>query len=108
MERRKETHSIHPFRKVVAGLESGTHLGRVHRLVLLQVLGVLPLKELLATLSIWVTTEMAVGRSHLVFRLAKSQRHSECTGAGIELHLNNIRDVLCREFALFRAISLHE
>merc|ERR1711904_174909 len=100
--------SVHPLREVVAALEWGTDRCGVHRLVLGQVLRVLPLKELFASLSVRCTAEVAVCCGDLILGLSQCKRHSERAGAGIKLHLDDVCDVLGCQPTLFSAIGLHE
>jgi len=100
--------SINPLGEVVAGLECGLDLSRVHALVLAQVLGVLPLKELHAVLGLWLTSKVAVGSSLLILRLPKRKRNSNGARATIKLDLDNVCDVDWCQSTLLGAISLYE
>merc|ERR1711988_1703465 len=100
--------SVNPLGEVVAGLERSLDLSRVHVLVLAQVLGILPLKELHAVLCLCLAPEVAVGSSFLILRLPKCKRNSNGTGTTIELNLDDICDVHWCQSALLSAISLYK
>merc|ERR1719343_1950133 len=66
---------VHPLGQVVASLQRCGDLLRVHLGVLREVLGVLPLEELDASLGVRLTAEVAIRRRLLVLRLAQRQGH---------------------------------
>merc|ERR1712028_252778 len=66
--------SIHPLLQVVAGLELSLDLSTAHGLVLGQILGILPLKELLPILGLCLTAKVAISGGLLVLGLAESKR----------------------------------
>jgi len=101
-------YSIHPLCQVVAALQLRGNLRRVHRLVLGQVLGVLPFEELDALLSIRLPAEVAIRRCLLVLWLAKCQRLRDGAWPAVEADLDHIRDVVRGERALLRPVGLHE
>merc|ERR1712048_1483227 len=69
--------SVHPLREVVAGLERGGDLIRIHLGVLVDVLGVLPLEEFDAVLGIRLAAKVAVSRGLLILGLAKREGHGD-------------------------------
>merc|ERR1711907_643401 len=100
--------SVNPLGKVVAGLELSTDLLRVHALVLGQVLGVLPLEELLAILCVRLATKVAIGSGFLVLGLPQSKGQSNGTWTAIKGNLDDIGDVIGGEVTLLCAIGLNK
>merc|ERR1712137_498156 len=103
-----ESTSIHPLRQEVAALECRRDLTGRHALVLGEILGVLPFEELDAVLCIGLTAEVAVGGGLLVLGLTESQGLRDGAGTAVELHLDHVRDVVCRQRTLLRAVGLYE
>merc|ERR1712176_1334091 len=100
--------SVDPLGQVVAGLERRRHLLRAHALVLGEVLCVLPLEELDAVLRVCLAAKMAISRGLLVLWLAESKRLRNGARAAIKLDLDDVRDVVCRQRSLLRAVGLDE
>merc|ERR1712178_105825 len=67
---RKITCLIYPLCKVIAALQRCRNLSGVHGCVLRKVFGVLPFEEFDTILGVGSASEVAIGRSLLVFRLA--------------------------------------
>merc|ERR1719491_675254 len=99
---------VHPLGEVVASLQFSSDLCAIHRLVLSQVLGILPLEELNPFLGVWFPAEVAVGCCLLVLWLPERQGLRNCTWAAVEGNLDNIGDVVCRQVALLSAVRLDE
>merc|ERR1711988_935277 len=99
---------VHPLGEEIAALESCRDLLAVHGRVLLQVLGILPLKELDAVLGLWLAAEVAVCCSLLILRLTQCQRLSNGTWSTVELNLQDVGDIVNGERALLAAIGLHK
>merc|ERR1711920_632631 len=100
--------SIHPLQQVVAALQFSGHLCGSHRLVLGQILCILPFKILPALLGIGFPAEVAICRCLLVLWLTKRQGLRNGTWAAIECDLDDIGDVVCRELALLCSVCLHK
>ena len=101
-------HLVHPLCQVGAALQCSIHLLGAHGLVLRQVLGVLPLKEFDASLRAGLAAEVAVSRRLLVLGLTQSQGLGDCTRAAVELHLQDLGDIINAKAALLAAVGLHE
>merc|ERR1712151_242834 len=100
--------SVHPLGQVIARLECCSDLCRIHRGVLLHILGILPLEEFLAVFGVRHAAEVAVCRCLLVLRLAKGQCRRDGARTAVELDLEYIGDVLGRQLALLSAVGLKE
>jgi len=100
------TQSVNPLREVVAGLQLRLNLGRIHGLVLGQVLGILPLEELDAIFCFWLASKVAVSSSLLVLWLSQRERHGNASWTAVEVDLDNVRDVVWCQAALLGAICL--
>merc|ERR1712060_625500 len=95
---------IHPFSQVVACLQSGGDLFRIHARIFGAVFRVFPLEELLTILRVRLTSEMAVSSSLLVFRLTQCQSHRNRSWTAIKLHLDDVRNILSCQCPLLSAI----
>merc|ERR1719510_1603802 len=91
---------IHPFSQIVAALELCRDLVRLHRLVLAKIFGVFPLKKLDPIFCVWLSSEMTVCGSLLVFGLPECQRHRYGTWAAIEVDFDDVGDVICGQSSL--------
>merc|ERR1719375_2009625 len=100
------TQSVNPLGEVVAGLQLGLDLGRVHGLVFRQVLGILPLEELDAIFRFWLASKVAVSSSLLVLWLSQCQRHSNASRTAVKVDLDNVCDIVWCQAALLGAICL--
>merc|ERR1712187_177213 len=100
--------SIDPFGQIVAALELRRHLRRGHALVLGEVLGILPLKELDAVLRVRLTAKVAIGGSLLVLGLTEREGLRYGARAAIALHLDHVGDVVRCQRTLLRAVGLHK
>merc|ERR1712151_177928 len=88
---------IYPLRKVVARLQFRTDLCGIHLRKSAQILGVLPLEILPAILRVRFTSEVAIRRCLLIFRLTEGKRYSDSSGATIESDFNYICNVFSCE-----------
>merc|ERR1711907_606778 len=100
--------SVNPLGEVVAGLQLSTDLLRVHALVLGQVLGIFPLKELLAILRVRLATEVAIGSSFLVLGLPEGKGQGDSTWTAIKGNLDDIGDVIGGEVTLLGTVGLNQ
>merc|ERR1712039_180083 len=82
--------SVDPFGEVVGALQLCGDLLRVHRLVLGEVLGVFPLKELDSIFGDCLTAEVAVRCCLLVLGLTERQRHRDGPWAAVEGDLDYV------------------
>merc|ERR1719316_247631 len=102
----QSTCSVHPLCEVVAGLQRSINLLCVHRFVLGEVLGVLPLEEFDAILRHCLASEVAVGSTLLILGLSKCKRNSDGTWTAIKLDLDDICDIRRCQCSLLSAIGL--
>merc|ERR1712118_290449 len=105
---REPPDSIDPFGQVVACFQLSRNLLRGHSLILGEVLGILPLKELHAIFGDCLPTKVAIGGCVLILRLTERQGLSDGTWAAIEGNLDDVSDIHSCEAPLLRAVGFHK
>merc|ERR1712099_189318 len=99
---------VHPLGEVIASLQFSSDLCGIHRLVLGQVLGILPLEELDPILGVGFPAKVAISCRLLVLGFPQRQRLSNCTWATVESNFDNIGDVVRCQVTLLGAVRLDE